>query len=152
MGSSLKDSFISASFRFKKVDACYPSACRIPLSEWVVMDKITNGCICTSSRLNVSEIQTCMHLSRPAISQILNSLEKKGYIIRDIDLNDRRKIYVTATPRGSEVLKRTRTSYEQVLQEVVTRFGEDEMFRLIESLNRLVDIYELIDQERSDLR
>lgn len=148
MGSSLKDSFISASFRFKKVDACFPTECCIPLGEWVVMDKITNGCVCSSSRLNVSEIQTCMHLSKPAISQILNSLEKKGYIVRDIDLRDRRKIYVTATSEGSEVLKRTKTSYEQVLQEVVTQFGEKDMFNLIEYLNRLVDIYEQVNQGR----
>ena len=142
MGSSIKDSFLSASFRFKKLDACYPSHCCIPLNEWVVMDKITNGCVCTSSRLNVTEIQTCMHLSRPAISQILNSLEKKGYIIRDIDLSDRRKLYVTATPKGSAVLKETKVSYEQMLNEVVSKFGEEDKFQLIDYLNRLVDIYE----------
>jgi DNA-binding MarR family transcriptional regulator len=145
MGSSLKDSFLSASFRFKKLDACYPSHCCISLNEWVIMDKITNGCVCTSSTLNTTEIQTCIQLSRPAISQILNSLEKKGYIIRGIDSTDRRKLYVTATSKGNTVLKEAKTSYEQVLNEVVSEFGEEDMFHMIDYLNRLVDIYETVD-------
>ena len=148
MSGSLRERFISASFRFKRVDACFPTDSHIPLGEWVVMDKVTKGCICSGNNLNVSEIQSCIPLSKPAVSQILNSLEKKGYIIREIDLSDRRKISVTATPRGNKVLEETKGCYYQVLHEVVTEFGEEDILMLIEYMDRLVDIYDQINEER----
>ncbi|HIT90431.1 MAG TPA: MarR family transcriptional regulator [Candidatus Merdenecus merdavium] len=148
MGDSLKDRFISASFRFKKVDACFPTECTIPIGEWVVMEQIVEGCVCSSKHMKVSEIKTCIPLSKPAVSQILNSLEKKGYIIRNIDRTDRRKIAVTTTPEGTAILNETRTSYDEVLMEIVNQFGKEEMINLIEYLNRLVDIYEQVIQNR----
>jgi DNA-binding MarR family transcriptional regulator len=142
MGGSLKERFISASFRFKKIDACFPTESSIPIGEWVVMDKISQGCLCSGSNLNVSEIQSCIPLSKPAVSQILNSLERKGYIIREIDLRDRRKISVVSTEEGNEVLKRTMADYDCMLEKVVTQFGEEDILTLIEYLERFIGVYE----------
>jgi DNA-binding MarR family transcriptional regulator len=49
-----------------------------------------------------SEIADAMGLSGARIAATLNSLEKKGYINRQIDPSDRRRILVTLTDEGRE--------------------------------------------------
>ncbi len=84
--------YLSTMIRFKNVGMRFPSRCDIQWSEHLIMEKICRDCGEEKSYINVSEINEKMHISKPAVSQMLNSLEKKGYIIREIDTNDRRKI------------------------------------------------------------
>ncbi|MDO5293475.1 MAG: MarR family transcriptional regulator [bacterium] len=43
-------------------------------------------------------MQELLQISNPAISYILNSLEKKSYITREINPNNKRKFTISATP------------------------------------------------------
>ena len=61
---------------------------------------IKNGIVPPTINLDVPDIQAILHISRPAVSYILNSLEKKDYIFRKISPDDRRKIAITATDAG----------------------------------------------------
>jgi DNA-binding MarR family transcriptional regulator len=149
MSESLKEQFFSTMMRFKRMGTAFPAECEIQINELTVMQNITRGCSCSEKNLNVSEIQENLHITKPAVSQILNSLEKKGYIAREIDRNDRRKISVTTTPAGDEVLTESLRQYDQVLTELINRFGEDNMIELIEQLKTLTDLYETLKHEQN---
>ncbi len=49
-----------------------------------------------------SQLATALQASSGRISTVLSSLEKKGWITRDIDSNDRRIIRVSLTDSGRE--------------------------------------------------
>ena len=83
------------------------------------------------------EIQKKLHISKPAVSYILNTLEKKNYITREIDPEDRRKIAINATPQGQAAAEESSLRYDRAWRELLSGFGEDNMQHLIQLLTLL---------------
>ena len=92
-------------------------------------------------KLDVPKMQKKLHISKPAISYILNTLEKKNYIIREIDSKDRRKVSISATPEGKAAAEESRKKTDALWAEILERFGEDNMRQLIDLLEALDEIY-----------
>ncbi|NLW78366.1 MAG: MarR family transcriptional regulator [Ruminococcaceae bacterium] len=138
---------MTAMFRFRKVGITFSADCAFQFVELSVMKRITASCPAEGKNLNVSEIQDTLHISKSAVSQTLSSLEKKGYITREIDKNDRRKIAVAATPEGKRVLREALCSYDRLLSAMVERYGAENLDQLIEKVNELSDVYEAVKME-----
>lgn len=134
------EKYLNAMIRFKNVGMRFPSQCGIQWSELLIMEKICNEYMHDSVCINVSEIQENMYISKPAVSQTLNSLEKKGYIVREIDTQDRRKISVQPTNEGKEVLNRSAMTYDEKIQYLSEQLGQEDMETLLRLLNKLADI------------
>jgi DNA-binding MarR family transcriptional regulator len=79
-------------------------------------------------------------VSKPAISQMLASLEKRGYIRRETDTGNRRKIIITLTPKGRETVDKVKQSMDSLISHVITRFGEEDTRHLIRLLTRFQSI------------
>jgi hypothetical protein len=76
-------------------------------------------------RLRLSDIQGCPCNTMPALSQLLSSLEKKGYDAREIARGDSRRVAVSLTSarhRDSYAHKRV---YEPHLPRTNDRIGEE---------------------------
>ena len=87
-----------------------------------------------------------LHISKPAISYILNALEKKNYITREIDPKDRRKVSISATPEGKAAAERSMAHYNELWGEILSRFGEENMRQLIELIACLDELYESVSR------
>jgi len=123
----------------------------IQFAELAVMKNIPTHCAQGESCLNVQQICEQLNISKPAVSQILNSLEKKGYIVRRISPGDRRRITVQATPEGLRVLEVSTTCYDQALQTLCERFGPGDIATLVTLLERLNQVYcQIKNENRSD--
>lgn len=97
--------------------------------------------------LSVSDIQGGLNVSKPAVSQILNTLEKKKLILRSIDASDRRKISVTLTQDGERTLERAKLTIDSRMDEFIERFGRDDALELI----RLADkLFYVLDEMRNN--
>ena len=96
--------------------------------------------------LHTAELQKKLFISKPAVSQMYKSLEKKGYIYRETDKNDRRKVVVTLTPKGHEILQQVKEYFDDRLAEIITEFGEENTIQLIELFNRFADISESLNK------
>ncbi|MFR3030778.1 MAG: MarR family winged helix-turn-helix transcriptional regulator [Blautia sp.] len=142
--------FMDAVFRMKRaVPCCMPSNSLQP-SEFVVLWQAATGCVSDCGGFNVAEVQQVLHISRPAVSQTLNSLEKKGYIVRSIDSGDRRKILVTVTMDGKEELEDILKSQNAALERVYEQLGEERIQEFIQLANQVIDILEQFDTARAD--
>lgn len=142
MYDDVKRQFIYATLHFKKVDVCELSRGAIPLSEMVVMGRVQQGCPQNGTCLNVAEIANHLCISRPAISQILGSLEQKGYITRQIDPVDRRRITVRNTEKGKQVLEESQQLYDEAAEQLLASMSLEELKTLISLMTRLTTIYE----------
>lgn len=145
MDYNCKDKYLSSMIRFKKAGMRFPVECDIQWSELLIMEKICCDYSVEPTCLNVSEIHENLCISKPAVSQTLNNLEKKGFIVREIDANDRRKISVRATTEGLEVLQRSATNYDEKIESLFEQFGREDMETLLRLLNRLADIMDDLD-------
>ena len=66
---------------------------------------------------NVSELSIKLDESVSMISTHLNNLEKKNYISRNINKNDRRKTNVSLSTKGLDVYKKYSELYSTVLRQ-----------------------------------
>lgn len=144
MEALTKEQFLHTMLRVKKSGGCFAQSNNLQSSELAVMYKASVGCAVCGNGFTVSQIQQSLHITKPAVSQILNGLEKKGYIIRSIAAGDRRKIMVTVTADGEEELRDAMRCQNEILEQVFCQFGEEDIRRLIGQVNRLLDILETI--------
>lgn len=152
MVTESKERFFLAVLRMKKIAACFPKTSDMQTSELAVMYKASEGCSRDESGFMVSDIQKSLHISKPAVSQVLNGLEKKGYIVRSIDSGDRRKIIVTLTQDGEGALQDAVRCHNEVVNQVFSQFGEDNARLFIQLVNRLMDTLEEISAQEQNER
>lgn len=83
--------------------------------------------------MKVSEISRHMHVTSPAVTQFLKSLEAEGLIERRIDQADRRSVDVVLTTRGEQVAQNAEKAF-------TTAFGGLAEFLGEEQTNQLADL------------
>jgi len=140
MDIELIEKYLNAMIRFKNVGMRFPVESDIQWSELLIMEKICDCYSHNHTYINVSELHNNMFISKPAVSQTLNHLEQKGYIVREIDTNDRRKISVHPTKEGEKVLDRSEMSYDEKIHYLYDRLGQKDMETLLKLINKLADI------------
>ena len=143
MDDRLQERFFSSMMCFKKLEALFSLECEMQMNEMAILRDILGGCSVSGSsctNLNVPRMQERLRISKPAVSYILNTLEKKNYIVREIDAKDRRKISISATPEGEEAASRSMEKCDQAWEELLREFGEDNMRQLVELLTSLNEL------------
>lgn len=151
MEDELKYGLIRVTSLCRKIEITFPAQIDIHYGEMVVLENIARCCSCPEECFSASDIQEQLHISKPAVSQTLNSLEKKGYITREINPDDRRKIAVSITEKGYQILMQSEAYVNEALEEILCRFGTDNMEVLIDQLNELADIfYQLKEQDKKN--
>jgi DNA-binding MarR family transcriptional regulator len=139
MDKVLQEEFMRSIFRFRKIGMPFHKNFNLHMGEFAVMQGIA-GEDALGGNEWVPDIHEKLHISRPAVSQMLGGLEKKGYILRETDQNDRRKIVITITSEGREVMKDMKKNMENMFNEIANRFGEENMKQLIVLLNHFADV------------
>lgn len=63
--------------------------------------------------ITVTELATAMGVTKGAASQVVGSLEKRGYVDKQPDQHDGKKVHLLLTEKGLEVQERHRLFYEE---------------------------------------
>jgi len=79
-----------------------------------------------------------LQLSRVSVTLTLNSLESKGLIKRELSLSDRRKVNVSITKKGEEVLEVIREEAYAFIKNLFAIIGVNKCEQLMDIMN---DIY-----------
>jgi DNA-binding MarR family transcriptional regulator len=152
----LRQDLIRSLVRFKKVNAVISHTVitadggSLSFSELCAL-----GCLdsCAENDCPLPERTThrTMHetlaVSKAAISQMLASLEKRGYIQRETDTGNRRKIIITLTPKGRATVNKTKEGMDGLMAHVITRFGEEDTRLLIRFLDRFMEVVDAMPGE-----
>ena len=81
-----------------------------------------------------SELSAALQASTARVAAALNSLEAKGFILRQEDSTDRRRILVTVTPQGAnKVLEKRRKVHSQI-ESLMRQLGEEDAGELLRLL------------------
>ncbi|GIN73412.1 MarR family transcriptional regulator [Bacillus sp. J14TS2] len=84
-----------------------------------------------------SELSDELTVTRSNISGLLRALEKLSYIKRAFDENDRRRIKVTMTEEGKQILAKAWPIYEEVVKDLFSELNKDEKTKLLSMMIRL---------------
>lgn len=96
-------------------------------------------------RLISTQLATRLGVTRSAISQIVNHLEKEGILRRVADDFDRKIAYIELTEKTMEIYKKDWEASQRFFGKVVKKFGEDRFFEMCSLSCAFID---LLEEER----
>ena len=73
----------------------------------------------------------------PSLSRIIGKLEKDKYISRFVDTNDGRRVNLTLTTLGQNVLDKIAPETQSIYNALQKRYGEEKLTTLLELLGEL---------------
>ncbi len=78
-----------------------------------------------------------LDISKPAVSRALESLEKKGYVIRSKDFIDRRASRVLLTDSARKIRPKVEHVYNEVYSIAARGVSEEEIYKFINLFSRV---------------
>ncbi|AZS15560.1 MarR family transcriptional regulator [Paenibacillus lutimineralis] len=87
-----------------------------------------------------SEISKIMGISSARIAATLNSLEKKGLITRQIDLNDRRRIIIGLTQAGKDMAEKHHEFLMEDTATLLSLLGEDDAVEFVRITSKFAEL------------
>jgi len=111
---------------------------------------IIGGLSLDDVRIPLGQLIKEMRISKQAAGQLIDMLVLRGYLERQADPNDRRKLTVRLTERGRAAAAAQASARERIDAELRARVGEEDIRRTRQTLAALIDIgdqNELHDEE-----
>ncbi len=98
----------------------------------------------------VKELASHMSLTAARVTNLLNSLEKKDYVLRTISSEDRRVIKVKLTNDGQIFANEIQEQYVNYHKEIIESIGdENELIYLLDSIKTFKNILETFLKKKS---
>jgi len=70
---------------------------------------------------------------------VVDSLEKRGLVVREMDPVDRRTYRVVLTEKGKKIFEEILSNFESLLKSVLEKFSEEDFKVVSEGFNRMVE-------------
>ena len=96
----------------------------------------------TPYRATPGQLAKQLGMSAAALTNRLDALERRGYVERTHDRDDRRKVVATLTRAGNELWQRGIGDIQRVEEELIHRLSATDRTRLDDLLRRLVLVIE----------
>lgn len=90
-----------------------------------------------------SELGELLHLARPTVSSLVNSLEVKGFVERRNSISDRRAVLVCLTEKGIRLIAQAHGEMERHVGRLVEFLGVDDTQELIRLIRRVQQFHEM---------
>ncbi len=126
--------------RFKRHRPLFPLHLGVTPGEFSTLNIIEQYQNSELGGIKTSSIGEISCMSRPAVSQMLNTLEKKGCIMRIMAEKDRRVVLVCLTESGKEILQQSKKMFFAMVDRIYEEFGEENTKKFIELLTRYQSI------------
>ena len=94
--------------------------------------------------VHVSDISKKLGISAPSVTKLLNCLENKGFIKREIDKENRRNTLVYVTKKGLEITQHNDDVLAKFISNVYDRVGRENIVQFLQ-LSQL--IHNAFDEE-----
>jgi DNA-binding MarR family transcriptional regulator len=148
---SLKEQMIYALTRLKRVSwsALYTHMDLTTLGLMKSIERNSPGC---EGNVHMVDLQEQLHVSKAAISQMAGHLEGKGWLKREINQSNRRKLTITLTDEGQAALDLAWDEFDKMLSEFIKRLGDEDAKETIRLFNRFADITESLSAESANAK
>lgn len=151
MSKELQNELVQAMFRLKKMMnyglGRDTNNINITMSEYILMREVAENTKDVYNPSALTEVREYLSVSKAAVSQMLNSLEKRGYILREIDPNNRRNIIVILTEEGKNAYGKKNQEFYNRFEMVIQGIGEKDVSQFIAMINKMSDAMGVFEKE-----
>jgi len=78
-------------------------------------------------------------VTKENITQIVDHLERDGFVIRDRDQKDHRKMWVRLTSKGERFFEEIISAYEEEFVPLMNRLSQEELKQLSQLLKKMTE-------------
>ena len=97
------------------------------------------------------QIAKYMDVSTARVAVILNSLEKKGFIEKKKDLNDKRKTIVHVTEKGMCSVLEKKERFYDLIETIIDQVGIEKINAFIETMREISGVAEEYEKRMKDV-
>ena len=144
MDNLLKEQLFKTMFVSRKMMMITSANSGVPFAEYATLMHIfrLSQDDDANAGVRVMKIKEYSHVSLPAVSQQLRSLEDKGLVERNTTAEDRRVTLVSLTPAGQKILDHIKIGTDAVIEELVQKVGEANIREYIRLSNQITKTLE----------
>lgn len=117
----------------------------INLTEFLLLKSVASSDL--EHHFSLSDITNSQFISKSGVSKMLSALEKKGYLVREPDKNNRRKIIVTLTTTGYKAIEHFDKIMDDYLTEFINVAGEDFLKQMFTLIDRMHQVRETVQEK-----
>lgn len=139
---SLNEELLNAIHRFTIILRRKRMSADIVFHEFVVLRNILMIQTERNNSIYPSDLSDKLNLSRSYITAVLNSLEKKNFIMRTLDTSDRRRILVRITDKGRHIFDDMAAKELEQADILISGLTNEKTLNLILLLNQASEILE----------
>lgn len=114
----------------RRVNQRFQKQCEAPMGEITSLLTIQHMCK-KDDQISVSGLGEKLRLSRPAVSRMIHTLKRKGYIEFYSGKKDHRYLYITLTERGKELICKEMGRCMSLIRSVSEKMGSEDMDRFL---------------------
>lgn len=96
----------------------------------------------------MSDIARRLDVTMGTLTTNMNSLEEKGYIVRERSKTDKRVVLAALTPKGKKAFYHHRGFHQNMIKAVVKGLDEEEMKVMIKCLLNINEFFEKYEKEQ----
>ena len=138
---NIQRDLLYAIFKLRKTTMKLSNNSDLRLNEVMSLVMIDSQCSEDEKSPLASEVCEMLSISHSAVSQIITALEKKGYVYRDISLNDRRQYRFSLTEKGRKTAYEMKKEIDEKINAIIARIGEEKIIALSQTLNEIADYW-----------
>lgn len=86
---------------------------------------------------NQKDIEKALSLKNPTVTGILDRLEDKGYIKRNVSSKDKRLKRITLTSASNEILLKSRNHAKKIEEKILSSLSDEEKDELLKLLDKI---------------
>ncbi len=120
--------------------------------EMMILFSLQRACGSGGAGLKVSDLGNLLHVSAPTMTQQVNSLVANGYVEKRADLDDRRVVRLTLTPKGTGVVHTAFTSFFASFQGLVEYLGVADSVQLATLMSKMFAYFEELRQANAAIQ
>ncbi len=90
--------------------------------------------------ITMTDLCSMLNIEKGSLTSMVDDLSKKGFVVREKDLLDKRKFVINITNKGDIVASEFMEKLSEGLEEKFLRLSEEDRYKYIESINNLRDI------------
>ncbi len=94
-----------------------------------------------------SELARRFNVTNPTMTRIVDALVDKGYVERQTDPNDRRRLYLQLTEAGLEIAKQAHEAGREALVEYISPLSEEQLRDILRAFSHLQSLLPTVVQE-----
>lgn len=125
--------------QFRKINLHFQQMCGMPAGELTMMLTI-HRLMEQGASVTVSKLGKVLYLSKPAVSRMLHTLKRKGYIQMSCGQDDHRFVHVEYTEDGLRRMQEELSKGVSAMRRVFSRMGREDMSRLLHYCYRFCSI------------